>query len=162
MASTGSLQKKKRRMGRGVGLEGWSPQTCCHRNTRREEEDGEVADLVFLCETLYLQGNLIGPNLPNSFFVLERLCVSSVCVWWGMVLPLPLQNKYTTHNLIIRWGLSGWLCWLSVCLWLRSWSRGPGMEPRVTLPTQEGVCFSLSISLSPCLSSFSHSHSLLK
>lgn len=34
----------------GVGVEDRSLHSCCHRNTRTEE-DGEVADLVFVCES---------------------------------------------------------------------------------------------------------------
>ena len=40
----------------------------------------------------------------------------------------------------------GGLRWLSVCLWLRLCSRGPGIEPPGGLPAQQGVCFSLSLS----------------
>jgi len=28
-------------------------------------------------------------------------------------------------------GAAGWLRWLSICLWLRSGSQGPGTEPQV-------------------------------
>ena len=38
-------------MSRRVGVEDRPLHSCCHRNTRREEEEGEVADLVFMCET---------------------------------------------------------------------------------------------------------------
>lgn len=47
----GSLPKRKRRMGRGTGVEDRPLHGCCHRNTRLEEEDGEVLDLIFMCET---------------------------------------------------------------------------------------------------------------
>ena len=50
----------------------------------------------------------------------------------------------------LTWGT--WVAQLfSVCLWLRSWSQGPGMEPRIRLPAQRTACFSLSCS--PCLCS---------
>ena len=39
----------------------------------------------------------------------------------------------------------GWLCQLSVCLQLRSWSPDPGIKPCVGLHAQRGVCFSLSL-----------------
>ena len=42
-------------------------------------------------------------------------------------------------------GAPGWLCGLSICLWLRSWSQGPGMESHMRLPSQQRVCFSLSL-----------------
>ena len=45
--------------------------------------------------------------------------------------------------------MPGWLSWLTVCLWLRSWSWGPRIEPYVFLPAQQGVCFSLSLCPSP-------------
>ena len=40
-------------------------------------------------------------------------------------------------------GAARWLSWLSLCLWLRSWSQGPGIEPFVGLPAQQRACFSL-------------------
>ena len=42
---------------------------------------------------------------------------------------------------------------LSVCLQLRAWSHGPGIEPHIRLPARRGACFSLSHS--PCLCSLS-------
>ena len=49
-------------------------------------------------------------------------------------------------------GAPGWLSGLSLCLWLRSWSQGPGIEPRIGLSAQQGACFPLS--LSACLSAY--------
>ncbi|XP_047563136.1 uncharacterized protein LOC125087162 [Lutra lutra] len=51
-----------------------------------------------------------------------------------------------------QWAPGG-LSQLSICLRLWSWSWGPGIEPRIGLPVQCGVCFSLSHS--PCLCSLS-------
>ena len=47
----------------------------------------------------------------------------------------------------------GWLSQLSICLWLGSWSQGPGIESRIGLPAQQEACFPLSHS--PCLYSLS-------
>ena len=41
-------------------------------------------------------------------------------------------------------GAPGWLSQWSICLQLRSWSYGPGMEPHIRLPAQWRVCSSLS------------------
>ena len=41
----------------------------------------------------------------------------------------------------LKW-TSGWLCWLSIWLLLRSWSWGPGIKPCVGLCAQQGDCFS--------------------
>ena len=46
--------------------------------------------------------------------------------------------------------VSGGLRGLSICLQLRSWCQGPGIEPRVGLPAQWGVCFSLPLCLCSC------------
>ena len=46
----------------------------------------------------------------------------------------------------------------SVCLLLRSWSQGPGIEPPVGLPAPQEACF--SVSHSPCLCSLSRCVSL--
>ena len=48
-------------------------------------------------------------------------------------------------------GAPGWLSLVSICLQLRSWSQGPGMEQRIRLPAQWGVCFSLPLFLCPSL-----------
>ena len=45
-------------------------------------------------------------------------------------------------------GVSGWFSQLSVCLWLRSWTQGPGIKPHVGFPAPWGVGFSLSLCLS--------------
>ena len=42
---------------------------------------------------------------------------------------------------MIFWGAPGWLSQSSVCLWLRSWSQGPGTKPHVQLPTQQVSAF---------------------
>ena len=51
-------------------------------------------------------------------------------------------------------GAPGWLRQLSIYLWLRWWSQGPGIESCTGLPAQWGICFSLSLypSQSPGLS----------
>ena len=40
-----------------------------------------------------------------------------------------------------------WLSQLSICLWVRSGSQGPGIEPHVGLSAQQGAYFSLSSQL---------------
>ena len=40
-------------------------------------------------------------------------------------------------------GTLGWLSWLSVCLQLRSCSRGPGIKLHILLPAHWGACFCL-------------------
>ena len=62
--------------------------------------------------------------------------------------PSPLQRKdYEPHtiavNINISIGIPGRLSKLSICLWLRSRSQGPGIQLHVGLPAQWGVCFSL-------------------
>ena len=43
--------------------------------------------------------------------------------------------------------------WLSICLWLRLWSRGPGIESHIRLPTGSLlVPLPMSLPLSLCLS----------
>ena len=51
----------------------------------------------------------------------------------------------------------GWLSWLSVCLWRRSWFQGPGIEPCMGLPVGKEPA-----SPSPAVLSLActHSHSL--
>ena len=56
-------------------------------------------------------------------------------------------------------GAPGWLSWLSVCLWLESWSRDPGIQHPIGLSAQWGVCFFLSL---PLHSSFPSLMSSLK
>ena len=59
-------------------------------------------------------------------------------------------------------GVPGWLSQLSLCLWLRSQSRGPGIKPHIGLPAQWGICFSLSLCPFPYLCSLCLSISLKK
>ena len=49
-------------------------------------------------------------------------------------------------------GALGWLSRLSLCLRLRSWSQGPGIETCIRLSALWGACFLLS--LSACLSAY--------
>ena len=49
--------------------------------------------------------------------------------------------------------MPGWLSGLGACLWLRSWSQGPGIETCIRLSAQRGVCSSLSLCHSSCLCS---------
>ena len=44
----------------------------------------------------------------------------------------------------------GWLRGLSLCIKLRSWSQGPGIEPYIGLSAQWGACFLLSLCLPLC------------
>lgn len=37
----------------------------------------------------------------------------------------------------------GWLRGLSFCLWLRLWSQGPGTEPHIGLPAEQGSAASV-------------------
>ena len=63
------------------------------------------------------------------------------------------SNRFHTNICIA--GVPGWLNWLSICLWLGSWSQSPGIKPCIGLPAQWGVCFSLSLCPSPCSCSLS-------
>ena len=67
---------------------------------------------------------------------------------WNQTL---LNHMKYTHWLRLINRAPGWLSGLSLCLRLRSWSQGPGMEPRIGLSAQRGVCFSLSLCLPLCL-----------
>ena len=43
--------------------------------------------------------------------------------------------------------------WLSICLWLKAWSQGPGMESRIRLPTESLLLpLLMSLLLSLCVS----------
>ena len=108
----------------------------------------------------YLLSSLISPNrsetvLPPQGSTLEAvkhqspflsahqphtLFTSSLSV-----LPLlSLKKLFSTGTSVAQW--------LSVCLWLRSWSWGPGIESHIGF--LKGACFSLCLSLyfSLCLS----------
>ena len=57
--------------------------------------------------------------------------------------------------------LGGWLSWLGVCLWLRSWSQGPGMDSScIRLPARGGSLLLLLPLPLPGLCSLSLSHSV--
>ena len=48
--------------------------------------------------------------------------------------------------------MPGWLSQLGICLWLRSSSQSPGIEPhiRLLLSGEQAPCFALSLCPSPC------------
>ena len=62
-----------------------------------------------------------------------RAMISAVnCVRLMIHRPVPL--KQIIHYMLIKkinLGAPGWLSGLSLCLRLRSWSQGPGMEPHM-------------------------------
>ena len=51
--------------------------------------------------------------------------------------PLPVRNNLKAGTMVEKkkdW--DAWVAqWLSVCLWLRAWSRSPGIESCIGLPT---------------------------
>ena len=71
---------------------------------------------------------------------------------WGLettrqLLDVPSISHLKMHGPEPPWGsqpkkvlkvssteVPGWLSWLSICLYLRSWSQGPGMEPCIQPP----------------------------
>ena len=67
-------------------------------------------------------------------------------------------------KLLLRYGTRGaWVVSrLSVRLWLRSWSQGPGIEPHIKLPAQQWGCFSLCCSNCLCPLSLSNKQLKLK
>ena len=62
--------------------------------------------------------------------------------------PLEIRNVKA-----LKFVIAGtWVAqWLSICLWLRSWSRGPGIESHLRLP-REPASPSAYVSASPCVS----------
>ena len=70
----------------------------------------------------------------------------SSCHEWP---PGMCTKVYGPHSKTRDMGAPGWLSWLSICLWFRSWSQGPGIEPRVGLPAQQSLSLPfLSLALS--------------
>ena len=90
-------------------------------------------------------------RLPNSQSNLEKEEQS-----WRYHSPRfqDILQSFSNQNSIIL-GTPGWLSWFSDCLQLRSWSWSPGIESRIGLRAQRGVCFSLWPSPLSC--SLSHS-----
>ncbi len=82
-----------------------------------------------------------------SFLILIICFFFSFSFWVSLAMVLINFNKLWSFKKVSFRGAPEWLSWLSVCLQLRSWSRGPGIEPHVRLPAQWGVCFSLLLSL---------------
>ena len=66
--------------------------------------------------------------------------------WWNHFWRIWLAQRERLK--ILPWVAPGGFSRLSDCLQLRSWSPGPGIESHVRLPTQRGICFSLSLPLS--------------
>ena len=98
----------------------------------------------------------------NMLRMVELYCVGYLSL--KSVIDLSVWSWQKSTKSPLSWAL-GWLSWLSICLWLRSWSQDPGIQPHIEFPPQWGVCFflfplpffptqvcSLSLSLSSSLS----------
>ena len=89
-------------------------------------------------------------KLGNEFFSSEgNPSTSSLCPLQAAELKMSsltlVKGELESTCLVMH----GWFSWLSICLWLMSWSQGPVTESRVGLPAQWGVYFSLSLCPSP-------------
>ena len=120
---------------------------------------------------LYSLPCILQPTGPAQCSVLQTLlathiqCICTISLFTKISYLLPelsLQGGLLFFPKILlkkllkntSWGAPGWLNQLSICLWLGSWSRGPGIQPHIRLLAQRGVCFSLS----PCSCSLSVSN----
>ena len=93
-------------------------------------------------------------ELETRYWVLAETAPVPESVVDCFVMLVNTYNK--VHGKRMSFGAPGWLSQFSVCLWLRTWSRGPGIE----VSAQCGVCFSLSLCplrTHPCSCSLSHS-----
>ena len=63
----------------------------------------------------------------------KSLC-SKILVWIDVL----IQNWWRSGKKC-KWGVPEWFSQLSVCLLLRLWTRGPGIEPHIRLPAQPGM-----------------------
>ena len=71
------------------------------------------------------------------------------------LLSLSHKSKNNNNKKQTPKGVPGWLSWLSIHFWLRSWYQGLGIEPRV----KQGACFSLFLCPFPSSCSLSLSFS---
>ena len=85
-----------------------------------------------------------------SAFLFHSTCssVTCLCSSWH-----PYKNSI---------GVPRWLSWLTVCLPLRSWSHGSGIQPYFGLLAQRGICFCLCSYLCSCSLSLSQIRPLKK
>ena len=112
----------------------WSLWACsastawCHGRTQFPT-DRSVGLLLYLyvCTAFMLQNT-------NAF----SSCSRSLRMHNSYILDYQQIEKANKTFLMRNW----WLSWLSICLGLRSWFQGPGIESHM------GLCFSLSLSLS--------------
>ena len=77
----------------------------------------------------------------------------------GFLLPLPhlIPNKWMNLKKKNNNGAPGWLSQLSVCLRLRSWSQGRGMEPHQAPSSAGSLLLPLPLHCTPSRSSCSRS-----
>ena len=95
--------------------------------------------------------------LWNHFF--HKVICMSLSIWKPTcyvlrshkTLQIFSSSYYLRYNMVPSCFKKGFLgaprglSWWSICFRLRSWSRGPGIEPCIRAPAQQGVCFSLSL-----------------
>ena len=71
---------------------------------------------------------------------------------YGFFLYASCNNpKQLKHFLIIHLGASEWLSWSTLCLWPRSWSQDPRIEPAFRLPFSARSLLILPLALPPPL-----------
>ena len=130
----------------GQGTEAWGdtgwPQ---HNVSQRISPEG----------TLALAGMLGGQSKLPGHWGFIGAC------WTSLKRQILNPARKRQHNSVIDQqikitnnGAPGWLSWLSACLWLRSWSGGPGIEPHVRFPAPWGTYLLL-----PLLPAHALSHS---
>ena len=78
----------------------------------------------------------------NTCTCIFMAALSTIAEIWKQP-KCPSTNEWMKKTYI---GTPGWLSRLSVCLWLRSWSQGPGIKPHIRLPAR-WACFCLSLCL---------------
>ena len=102
------------------------------------------------------------PNLPCHSLAPLSLRLNKNII--SSEIPSPAMMGYVLMNMFSLWKskkkkkiTTGFkICslegaqWLSVCLWLRPWPRGPGIESRIG--SSWGACFSLCLCLCLCVS----------
>ena len=103
-----------------------------------------INDFICVTYTLITETGLrLGSRL---YFILHMDCEPAICqeVLLGLVDASVNKKK---HKNVCPWGTLV-AQWLTVCLWLRSWSRGPGVKSCIGLPTGNLLLASACVSAS--------------
>ena len=112
--------------------------------------------LSIVCWSLGTLAQCFEMGVQSFLFYPEELIIVRISDFTEVTPQKWATNPSLCKSSTFSGGEPKWLRWLYLCLGLKSWYWGPGIESHVGLPAQWGVCFSLCPSPPTCVISVSN------